>query len=76
VFVVGFSRIFFTGDFNFKRLTARHLYKSFGVKGLILLAHSHRNTEVLIEEMIGEFERSIIFQPKGRTCIKEHKFKS
>jgi hypothetical protein len=26
----------FIGDFNFKGLTARHLYKSFGVKGLIL----------------------------------------
>jgi hypothetical protein len=24
----------FPGDFNFKRLTARRLYKSFGVKGL------------------------------------------
>jgi hypothetical protein len=25
----------FSGDFNFKGLTARRLYKSFGVKGLI-----------------------------------------
>jgi hypothetical protein len=25
---------FFTRDFNFKRLTARRIYKSFGVKGL------------------------------------------
>jgi hypothetical protein len=28
----------FTGDFNFKDLTARRLCKSFGVKGLILTA--------------------------------------
>jgi hypothetical protein len=26
---------FFTGDFNFRELTARRLYKSFGVKGLM-----------------------------------------
>jgi hypothetical protein len=31
---VGFSRIFLLGILIFKGLTARHLYKSFGVKGL------------------------------------------
>jgi hypothetical protein len=31
---VGFSRIFLMGILIFKRLTARRLYKSFGVKGL------------------------------------------
>jgi hypothetical protein len=31
---VGFSRIFLPGILIFKGLTARHLYKSFGVKGL------------------------------------------
>jgi hypothetical protein len=30
-----FSSTFFLGILIFKRLTARHLYKSFGVKGLI-----------------------------------------
>jgi hypothetical protein len=33
--IVGFSRIFLLGILIFKGLTARHLYKSFGVKGLI-----------------------------------------
>jgi hypothetical protein len=33
VFVV-FSRIFLLGILNFKGLTVRRLYKSFGVKGL------------------------------------------
>jgi hypothetical protein len=28
---------YFTGDFNFKGLTARRLYKYFGVKGLTVL---------------------------------------
>jgi hypothetical protein len=32
--IVGFSRIFLLGMLIFKGLTARHLYKSFGVKGL------------------------------------------
>jgi hypothetical protein len=32
---VGFSRIFLLGILIFKRLTARRLYKWFGVKGLI-----------------------------------------
>jgi hypothetical protein len=32
---VGFSRIFLLGILIFKGLTARRLYKSFGVKGLI-----------------------------------------
>jgi hypothetical protein len=31
---VGFSCIFLLGIFIFKRLTARRLYKSFGIKGL------------------------------------------
>jgi hypothetical protein len=31
---VGFSRIFLLGILIFKGLTARRLYKSFGVKGL------------------------------------------
>jgi hypothetical protein len=34
---VGFSRIFLLGILIFKGLTARCLYKSFGIKGLILL---------------------------------------
>jgi hypothetical protein len=34
--LVGFSRIFLLGILIFKGFTARHLYKSFGVKGLIL----------------------------------------
>jgi hypothetical protein len=33
---VGFSRIFLLGILIFKGLTARRLYKSFGVKGLII----------------------------------------
>jgi hypothetical protein len=34
----------FTGDFIFKGLTARRLYKSFGVKGLNpIVAHEFRN---------------------------------
>jgi hypothetical protein len=33
---VGFSRIFLLGTLIFKGLTARRLYKSFGVKGLTL----------------------------------------
>jgi hypothetical protein len=33
----------FTGDFNFKGLTARHLYKSFGVKALIILPFDASN---------------------------------
>jgi hypothetical protein len=33
---VGFSRIFLPGILIFKGLTARRLYKSFGVKGLIV----------------------------------------
>jgi hypothetical protein len=32
---VGFSRTFLLGILIFKGLTARRLYKSFGVKGLI-----------------------------------------
>jgi hypothetical protein len=32
----GFSRIFLLGILVFKGLTARRLYKSFGVKGLII----------------------------------------
>jgi hypothetical protein len=35
--LVGFSRIFILGILIFKGLTARRLYKSFGVKGLNLL---------------------------------------
>jgi hypothetical protein len=34
---VGFSRIFLLGILIFKGLTARRFYKSFGVKGLMLL---------------------------------------
>jgi hypothetical protein len=34
---VGFSRIFLLGILIFKGLTARRLYKSFGVKGLSLV---------------------------------------
>jgi hypothetical protein len=34
---VGFSRVFLLGILIFKGLTARRLYKSFGVKGLTLL---------------------------------------
>jgi hypothetical protein len=33
-----FSRIFLLGILIFKRLTARRLYKSFGVKGLSLIS--------------------------------------
>jgi hypothetical protein len=41
---VGFSRIFLLGILIFKRLTARRLYKSFGVKGL-------REEEELIKQL-------------------------
>jgi hypothetical protein len=34
---VGFSRIFLLGILIFKELTARHLYKSFSVKGLTII---------------------------------------
>jgi hypothetical protein len=33
---VGFSRIFLLGILIFKGLTARRLFKSFGVKGLMI----------------------------------------
>jgi hypothetical protein len=32
---VGFSRIFLLGILIFKALTARRIYKSFGIKGLM-----------------------------------------
>jgi hypothetical protein len=35
--VVGFSRVFLLGIIIFKGPTARRLYKSFGVKGLIYI---------------------------------------
>jgi hypothetical protein len=38
---VGFSRIFLLGILIFKGLTARRLYKSFDVKGLIVLLSVH-----------------------------------
>jgi hypothetical protein len=34
IYIYIYPRIF-TGEFNFKGFTARRLYKSFGVKGLI-----------------------------------------
>jgi hypothetical protein len=37
---VGFSRIFLLGILMFKGLTARRLYKSFGVKGLMAFGSS------------------------------------
>jgi hypothetical protein len=40
-YIIDFSRIFLLGILIFKGLTARHLYKSFGVKGLIYDLHSH-----------------------------------
>jgi hypothetical protein len=42
---VGFSRIFLLGILIFKGLTARRLYKSFGVKGLSIglrVVHSNK----------------------------------
>jgi hypothetical protein len=57
----------FTGDFNFKGLTARRLYKSFGVKGLIIIMlKSHltedldwRNKSVIESEvMMGQWSKS------------------
>jgi hypothetical protein len=41
VVFVGFSRIYLLGILTFKGLTARRLFKSFVVKGLIVLL-SHR----------------------------------
>jgi hypothetical protein len=43
---VGFSRVFLLVISIFKGLTARHLYKSFGVKGLIF------------QKMVGNFTSS------------------
>jgi hypothetical protein len=37
MYFVGFSRIFLLGILIFKGLTARRLYKSFDVKGLIVV---------------------------------------
>jgi hypothetical protein len=39
---VGFSRIFLLGILIFKRLTARRIYKSFGVNGLKQVARNTR----------------------------------
>jgi hypothetical protein len=38
--ISGFSRIFLLGILIFKGLTARRIYKSFGVKGLIIYTES------------------------------------
>jgi hypothetical protein len=38
---VGFSRVFLLGILIFRGLTAPGLYKSFGLKGLVALAHFH-----------------------------------
>jgi hypothetical protein len=38
---------FFTGDFNFKGLTARRFYKSFGVKGLIEVHFLNRQVFII-----------------------------
>jgi hypothetical protein len=40
----------FTGDFNYKGFTARRLYKSFGVKGLIADTTEHEG--ILIYMMV------------------------
>jgi hypothetical protein len=57
VLFVGFSRIFLLGILIFKGLTARRLYKPFGVKGLINLnfkgfqAHSTRAQSDITDAM-------------------------
>jgi hypothetical protein len=49
---VGFSRIFLLGILTFKGLTARPVYKSFGVKGLNL--HDTFHESVVQENMFSE----------------------
>jgi hypothetical protein len=47
---IGFSRIFLLGILIFKGLTVRRFYKSFGVKGLIiipLILYKHKSKESL-----------------------------
>jgi hypothetical protein len=53
---VGFSRIFLVGILIFKGLTARRLYKSFGVKGLIRLLAEGRDVAVLLRAQIDSEE--------------------
>jgi hypothetical protein len=43
LYLLFFSRIFLLGILIFKRLTARQLYKSFGVKGLIFTFSNSAN---------------------------------
>jgi hypothetical protein len=50
LFICWFFTHIFTGDFNFKGLTARRLYKSFGVKGLIVQFYILTNINDKVED--------------------------
>jgi hypothetical protein len=50
---VGFSRIFLLGISIFKGLTARRLYKSFGVKGLIRFDTVVGRSRKLLQNLAG-----------------------
>jgi hypothetical protein len=62
---VGFSRIFLLGILIFEGLTARRLYKSFGVKGLKLLLCDETkkkcSCKILIHCMKPDFVQFILF---------------
>jgi hypothetical protein len=61
---VAFSRIFLLVILIFKRITARRLYKSFGVKGLKLISADRYVAVTLIVFRVkgGEFNSLIIYK--------------
>jgi hypothetical protein len=64
---VGFSRIFLLGILIFKGLTARRLYKSFSVKGLIILSF---DAEVRAAESVNK-QASIKINPLLSSAWKQ-----
>jgi hypothetical protein len=62
-----FFTLIFTGDFNFKGLTAQRLYKSFGVKGLMsasLISAAYNSLTYL-----GTYLPSYLFTPWSRVLL-------
>jgi hypothetical protein len=62
---VGFSRIFLLGILIFQGLTARRLYKSFGVKGLTFWFI----TVWIISELSRNFSRTTLFHAVSRLTV-------
>jgi hypothetical protein len=60
----------FTGYFNFKGLTARRLYKSFGVKGLILWSNRFRGKMSASTWTRGWRRRSAVKSGNTQSCRK------